>query len=489
MSVDGSSQSSFRDFVDGLSSPACYVTGNRIIMNRAARELLGFQSQDQEYELDDWFTSVFGDFADHARSLYALQRSLGLSQPITLPVTNPNGGRFWAQVSFQVSGAEEVWFITDMGSGVHTWNRLRGAEARWQALVEGLPGWVTQVAPDGTITWISHTPDGRPREEVVGHNVLESLRLKHFEQAEQLLSELLRDPHPVRLETDEVLPDGRHVFHEHHLGPLLDGNRCIGFVVHSVDVTERHQREQLMREQEWQLMQARKMEALGRMAGGVAHDLNNLLAVISGNLQLLAAVAGSDDRVQESLQELQEAVGEATHLIKNLLALSRGQKLNPVVADLGEVLRSLTRLLRSQVGRGVTLAVEVETNVPKVVVDVSQMIQVITNLVLNARDAVGQRGEIKVSLERLDLETDMPTGQGVVPVGTYAVVHVADTGCGMDQETQEHLFEPFYTTKKEGTGLGLAVVYSVVQQSGGYIWFETELGKGTTFHVALPAAE
>ncbi|MCX8033616.1 MAG: ATP-binding protein [Thermoleophilia bacterium] len=477
-----------RPFVDGLSTAACYVKDNRVVMNAAARELLGLSSTD-ELALDEWFNRTYGNLSEHARMLYSLHRSLGLSQPITLPATNGAGRQFWLQLSFHTSGEGEVWFLSDIGLGMERWSRLTDAEARWQALVESLPGWVTQVDLDGTIKWISRAPDGRSPSQVLGHNIAEFLRLKGHGDAVQLFSELVSNPRTVSIETDEMLPDGRHVYHEHYVGPLMDQEKCVGFVVHSVDVTERHRREQQLREQQFQLFQARKMEALGRMAGGVAHDLNNLLAVISGNLELLAKEVVGTQSAADGIADMRRAVAEATELVRALLAMSRGQKLNRVQVDLAELLRRLERLLRSQIGPNVSLVLEISPDVPTVVADISQLSQVVTNLVLNARDAMPEGGALRIAAQRLVLDSELATGQGIVPLGIYALLHVIDTGCGMDREVQEHLFEPFFSTKKHGTGLGLAVVYSIVQQSGGYIWFETEVGKGTAFHVALPAVE
>lgn len=475
-------------FVGSLPTPAVYVRENNVVMNRAARALLGY-TDEEVATTEQWFSALYGQVAPDVRSIYTGRNPLAHSQPMTLPVRHAEGHRLWIQFSTHFAGNEQVWLLNDVTEQLETWNRLHAAEARWQALVESLPGWVTQVALDGTIEWISHTPDGRPASEVVGHSVVEFLRLSHGGDAERILEEIAARPRPSTLETDEVLPDGRHRFYEHHVGPLMEGARCAGFVVHSVDVTERHRRQELLRERELQLLQARKMEALGRMAGGVAHDLNNLLTVIQGGLDLATEDMPSNHPVRSELVDMQQAATQAADLVRELLAMSRGQPLEPIRTDFNQILGRLGRVLQSQLPATITLTVELTPDPPAVMVDVGQMSQVVTNLVLNARDAMPEGGRVHIFTERMDLETDLATTECVIPAGTYAVLHVEDGGVGIDAEARSHLFEPFFTTKAEGrgTGLGLAVVYDIVQQSAGYIWLDTEPGRGTTFHVALPA--
>jgi two-component system, cell cycle sensor histidine kinase and response regulator CckA len=255
-------------------------------------------------------------------------------------------------------------------------------------------------------------------------------------------------------------------------------------------VRVREQGEAALRALEHELAQARKLEAVGRLAGGVAHDLNNLLSPILGNAALALEALGPDDPAREPLQDILEAAERARRVTQRLLAFGRKQRLAPEPLDVSEVVSGLRPLLGDLAGGGIPVALEVAAGLPAVRADRSQLELVLLNLVANARDAMPGGGRLGISAAAEALDPAAARFLGVAP-GRYVVVAVSDTGVGMDDATRVRLFEPFFTTKPpgKGTGLGLASVHGIVQQHGGAVAVRTAPGEGATFRVLLPVAE
>jgi two-component system cell cycle sensor histidine kinase/response regulator CckA len=249
------------------------------------------------------------------------------------------------------------------------------------------------------------------------------------------------------------------------------------------DITDRRQLEE-------QLRQAQKMDAVGRLAGGVAHDFNNLLMVINGYTEVLLEQLEKDSDMHSKVQSIQQAADRAATLTRQLLAFSRKQLLELKVVDVNTVVGDMERLLRPLIGENIELVTRLSTQTGRTRADAGQLEQVIMNLVVNAKDSMPEGG-------KLTLQTaDVAVGQNYshhrfIQPGRYAVISVADTGHGMDKETQSRIFEPFFTTKEKGkgTGLGLSTVYGIVKQSGGYVFAQSEVGAGTIFYVYLPRVE
>jgi len=242
---------------------------------------------------------------------------------------------------------------------------------------------------------------------------------------------------------------------------------------------------------EGQLRQAQKMEAVGRLAGGIAHDFNNLLTAILSYVDFLLVALGPDHPARDDAEEVRRAALKAADLTRQLLAFSRRQVLQPKLLDLNAIVIEMEKLLRRLIGEDVALRTELATGLGTVRADPSQLEQVIVNLAVNARDAMPHGGTLTLATAETDAEEVRGHGQATVEPGRYVMLRIRDTGQGMDAVTQARLFEPFFTTKEQGrgTGLGLATVYGIVKQSGGYIWVESELGRGTTFTVHLPRVE
>ena len=239
---------------------------------------------------------------------------------------------------------------------------------------------------------------------------------------------------------------------------------------------------------ESQLRQAQKMEAVGRLAGGVAHDFNNLLMVIKGHTELLLNVLQPSDQITRKIEQIDRSADRAAALTRQLLAFSRMQVLQPQLINMNTIVEEMGRLLPRLIGEDIELVIRTDENLGTIRADASQIEQVLMNLAVNARDAMANGGKLVIETLNCDLDHAFTASHPLMKPGHYVMLVVTDSGTGMDSETQAHIFEPFFTTKEKGkgTGLGLAMVYGIVKQSGGFIWVYSELGKGTSFKIYLP---
>jgi signal transduction histidine kinase/ActR/RegA family two-component response regulator len=257
-----------------------------------------------------------------------------------------------------------------------------------------------------------------------------------------------------------------------------------------LEIEDRLRAEESLRRSEAQLRQAAKMEAVGRLSGGVAHDFNNLLSVILSYTTSLMEELPAAHPMSEDLGEVLRAGQRAADLTRQLLAFSRRQPMELKVLSLNELVKSTGGLLQRLIGEDVELKMELEPQLGRVRVDPGQMVQVVMNLAVNARDAMPSGGRLSIRTANVDLE-DAQAAQLELPVGRYVLLRVSDTGTGMDEATLARLFEPFFTTKGpgSGTGLGLATIFGIVKQSGGAIRVQSQPGQGATFDVYIPRSE
>jgi two-component system cell cycle sensor histidine kinase/response regulator CckA len=276
--------------------------------------------------------------------------------------------------------------------------------------------------------------------------------------------------------------DGTLYEEEAVISPVRDpSGQVVNYVAVKRDVTD-------VRKMEEQLRHSQKMEAVGRLAGGVAHDFNNLLTAISGYCDLLLHRLPDYSGLRKDVEEIRKAGDRAAALTRQLLAFSRRQVLQPKVLDLNEVVANLGHMLRRLIGEDIELSLELSPDLGQVKADPGQIEQVIANLAVNARDAMPDGGRITVTTANVDLSPAYAAAHPPVAPGPHVLLSIKDTGHGMDDETQAHLFEPFFTTqeKGKGTGLGLATVYGIVQQSGGHIRVNSAPGSGSVFRIYLP---
>ncbi len=257
------------------------------------------------------------------------------------------------------------------------------------------------------------------------------------------------------------------------------GRRAFLVLIH--DVTERTRYEEALR-------QSMKMEAVGRLAGGVAHDFNNMLTIILGYCNLTLDQLPGADPLRSNIEGIRKAAERAALLTRQMLAFSRRQVLQPRILDLNEIITDISKMIRRLIGENIELVISPDRTLHRVKADPSQIEQILMNLIVNSRDAMPDGGRIVIETRNVELDENYTRRHAASHPGGYAMIAVTDNGMGMDAKTTQLIFEPFFTTKTtdQGTGLGLATVYGIVKQSGGNIWVYSEPGQGTTFKIYLP---
>ena len=266
--------------------------------------------------------------------------------------------------------------------------------------------------------------------------------------------------------------------------PVQLNDKVIGIGIIVSEVTEQRQLEE-------QLRQSQKMEAIGRLAGGVAHDFNNVLTIINGYSDILVSLFPPKDSRTELLRQIRKAGERAAGLTRQLLAFSRKDIAAPTLLSLNEIVRNIEKMLGRLLGEDIEVRTDLQPDLGLIRADPCQMEQVLFNLAANARDAMPQGGRLTIETRRATLDALELLGQSDTDTRPGVLLVVKDTGCGMDEATRSRIFEPFFTTKDvgKGTGLGLATVHGIIKQSGGHITFASEPGVGTTFRIFLPGAE
>jgi len=364
---------------------------------------------------------------------------------------------------------------------------LRESEERYRTLVEGVRDIIFALSPEGTIASLNpafETITGWRREEWVRQPFERLVHPEDLPLALELLGRVVRGELRPASQFRVRTAKGEYRVGEFSATPQLHEGRLVGILGIGRDVTERVQLEQ-------QLRQAQKMEAVGRLAGGIAHDFNNILTAITGYADLLLEDLGATDPRRQDADEIHKAADRAAGLTRQLLAFSRQQVLQPTVLEVNKLVSDLEKMLRRLLGEDVQLATRLAPTTGRVKVDPGQLEQVIMNLAVNARDAMPNGGKLTLETGNVDLDEAYAADHYPARAGPFVLLAVSDTGTGMSEETQAHMFEPFFTTKEKGkgTGLGLATVYGIIKQSGGFIWVYSEVGRGTTFKLYLPRVE
>lgn len=372
--------------------------------------------------------------------------------------------------------------------------KLLESEQRFRTLIENSADMITVIGTNGSVLYQSPAVERimgyAPSDWAGGKNSLAAVHpddqptlLKSFRELEQQQGAIKQVTFRFRNNFN-----GNWHYIEATLQNLLDLPAVQGIIVNARDVTDRYISEAELHKREAELRQAQKMEAVGRLAGGIAHDFNNLLTAILGYSDLVMLALDERDSLREDVAEIRMAADRAAVLTRQLLAFSRKQVLQPKLLDLNEVLEDMRKLLLRLIGEDIQL-LTLKSSSPLIVeADPGQLEQVIVNLAVNARDAIPNGGQLKLSLSNTVLTTEYAEQDPEVKSGNYAVLSVTDNGYGMSNEVKNRLFEPFFTTKEpgRGTGLGLSTVYGIVKQSGGHIEVQSQLGAGTTFNIYLP---
>jgi two-component system, cell cycle sensor histidine kinase and response regulator CckA len=329
---------------------------------------------------------------------------------------------------------------------------------------------------------------GYSRDEILQMRISDVVPRHYLDQIHTRLKEKLADHSLTIYECEAIRKDGSRVPIEVSSRLIYENGVPVAVQGSARDITERKRAEEALRASQLQLQQSQKLEAIGQLAGGVAHDFNNMLTAIMGYTDLSLRRVGLENPIRRNLEETKKAAERAASLVRQLLAFSRKQILEPKVLDLNEVVKDMQKMLTRLIGENIKLATRLETDLGSVKADPCQVEQIIVNLVVNARDAMPRGGRVTIETANISLDAQTAAKHVAVIPGEYVMLAVSDTGNGMDQETQARIFEPFFTTKEvgKGTGLGLSTVYGIVKQSGGNIWVYSEPGFGTVFKVYLP---
>jgi signal transduction histidine kinase/ActR/RegA family two-component response regulator len=423
---------------------------------------------------------VFGAVTLYLLQRFVVSRVAALSDNITEIGTSGNLG---ARV--RVSGHDELAYLGESINGMledieRVQNERQEGRARLAVMVEKIPA----------VLWTANTKLEITSAMGAG---LEALGLRDRAPAGLPISAFFEtnDPESPAISAHRAALAGESAAFDitwkdrrfdAHVQPLRDAEGFNqGAIGVALDVTDRERLTD-------QLRQAQKMQAIGELAGGVAHDFNNLLMVVKGHAQLLIDRIPETSPLRGSVQQVEKAADRAAALTRQLLAFSRKQVLQPRVLDMNDVVAGMIKMFSRVIGENIEMAFLPGGNLARVKADPAQIEQVLLNLVVNARDAMPDGGRLTIETSNVVLDRGYAATHTSVEPGSYVMLCVTDTGCGMDETTKSRIFEPFFTTKGpgKGTGLGLATVYGVVKQSGGYIYVYSEVGHGTTFKIYLP---
>ncbi|MCK6460683.1 MAG: PAS domain S-box protein [Planctomycetes bacterium] len=474
-------EASLRDLLDhaGIGMVALDLEGRILRSNEAFRRIAGC-SEEQLTGLDPLalvhpddrarVREVLCDFAAGSRDRWRLERRL----------VRPDGTIRWARVSATLARDSRILaLVEDVTDRHESDGALRQAEEICSSVTGSSPDYIMILDLDGRIRFINRTVPDLTVEGVTGRKVFEFMPERYWPAVRACFDQVIRTRRESSYEVEYLAADGKtHIFVT-RVWPVQREDQVTALTQCATDVTAQRLLER-------QLIHAQKMESIGRLAGGIAHDLNNQLSIILGSAELAQRGTGPAPAVAAELNRIESAAERAAALTHQLLAFGRKQVLHTRLLNLNSLVASVHDMVDRILGEGIQLRLKLG-RVGQVRVDPVQIEQVLLNLVINACDAMPNGGNLVITTEEIHL----PEAHVALPPGRYALLRVADTGIGMDKETLARAFEPFFTTKEvgKGTGLGLAVAHGIVTQSGGHIEAESEPGAGATFRIYLPVVE
>ncbi len=465
-------------------------TESRLYISPQIEKMFGFPLSEWFTNPQLWFKQIYPD--DRKRVLDDFYRS------------HKNGKPFRSEYRFISRDGRIVWvrdegivvrdkdgtprfiqgFMYDISELLEAKEAIQESEAKFQSIFEGMAVGIALVNADGRIMESNRAFQkmlGYRGEELFNRSMKELVHPDDTIQDLDLQKQLLNGTKDhYQIERRYFRKDGETVWGR--LSVSLGQGLREKHTIHMIeDITG-------WKQLEMQFLQSQKMETVGRLAGGIAHDLNNLFTVLVGYSQLALLEMGGDHPLRSNLEEIKRTVDRAAELTQRLLAISRRQTMNMKVFNLNGLLQGLEKMLIRIIREDIELILRLSDDLGEVKTDPGQMEQAILNLVVNARDAMHRGGKLVIETRNVELdETYVRSHFDVIP-GHYVLLSVTDTGCGMSPEVKEKIFDPFFTTKSEGkgTGLGLSTVYGIVKQSGGYVWVYSEPQQGTTFKIYLP---
>ena len=388
-----------------------------------------------------------------------------------------------------------VSFLSDVAYEITTRKQAEGEREQLAAAIAQTSDIVMITDPEGVIQYVNPAfvrITGYSQQEALGRS---PRLLKSGEQDQEFYREMWGTISAGRSWQGRIInkrQDGDLYIEEAHISPVLDKSGAIcNYVAIKTDITDHLKLYEEKANLEKQMREAQKMESIGRLAGGVAHDFNNMLTVISGYTTIVSEQMEEHDPLRQDLEQVQDAAMRARDLTRQLLAFARRQTVSPQVIDLNEVLAKSHKMLGRLIGEDIDLKMIPCENVWPLKLDPAQIDQIIANLAVNARDAINGVGRVSIETHNIVLDKEFCSNHLNLQPGEYVLLSFSDTGMGMDRETLDKIFEPFFTTKKvgEGTGLGLSTVYGIVRQAGGLVDVHSEPDRGTTFKLYLPRCD
>lgn len=483
------SQERYRHLLD-TANEGVLITNADLKITYVNQQLLQMLGLTREEVLGESVLILLEDTSEVEQRLQ--QRIKGVKEQFDFQLRRKDGSLLWVIVNSSPIQDEDGNFagvlsmMTDISQRKNAEEKLVQSEARYRLLFDNNPHpmWVFD-------------------KETLGFLEVNDAAIHHYGYSrEEFLSKTIKEIRPVEdvpilmqfLSSNELKFKFTGSWrHQKKDGTIIEVevtthdftfNKRPARLVLAQDVTEKRNLEQ-------QLRQSQKMEAIGRLAGGISHDFNNMLTAIKGYSDLALRQLTSKDPLRYNIEEIIKASDRSTDLTRQLLAFSRKQILEPKIIDLNLIIMELEKMLERLIGEDIKLSTVLEESIGSVRADPGQIEQVIMNLVVNARDAMPDGGNLIVETKNVYLDEDYASCHIAVVPGNYVMLAVSDTGIGMDAETQSHIFEPFFTTKEmgKGTGLGLSTVYGIVKQSEGNLWVYSELGHGTSFKIYFPHVE
>ncbi len=463
--------------------------GRRIYNSLSYQRVLGYSPE--ELQSSSSLEQIHPEDLERVKQAGEEARRTGIGQTIEYRIRHKDGT--WlvfestASVIRNNTGVAEKLVIVnrDISERIRAVEALRRSESSFRAVVENAPYGIYRADSKGRFLQVNpalRNMLGYANSEELTGVTLETGVFRNPTEF-QRVNELLANVDDFKdLEVEWKKKDGASLTVRCSGRKVEDeGKDSVYFEVFAEDITEK-------RILERQLRMAAKMEAVGRLSGGIAHDFNNLLGVIIGYAQVLKRSLGKDSPLFEHAEEVEKAGQRAASLTRQLLAFSRQQILTPTVLDLNALVTDMEKMLPRLIGEDIAVTTVLTPELGTVKADRGQIEQILMNLAVNARDAMPEGGKLGIETGNREFDVQYQRQHAGAKVGSYVMLSVTDSGSGMDAETQAHIFEPFFTTKElgKGTGLGLSMVYGVVKQSNGYIWVDSEIGKGSSFQIYLP---
>ena len=467
------------------------IEGNRIFNSAAYEKVLGYSPA--ELKSSSSLAQIHPDDVEKVKKAADDARHTGIGLPLEYRIRHKDGT--WrdlestASVIRNAQGEPEKLVVVnrDISDRKRSAEALQRSEASFRGVVEDAPYGIYRASLAGRLILANPALEkmlGYSREELL-HADLPTDIFRFPSEHEKFNQTVVHEQYFKDVELEWKRKDGTPITVRCSGWPVRDETGPVAYIeVFAEDVTER-------RVLERQLRMAQKMEAVGRLSGGIAHDFNNLLGVIIGYSQVLKRSLGPTSPSFEHAEEIEKASQRAVSLTRQLLAFSRQQVLDPSILNLNTLVSDMEKMLPRLIGEDIVLNFALEPALGQVKADPGQIEQVIMNLAVNSRDAMPNGGKLTIETANVELDLAYTRQHPGSRIGQYVMLAVTDTGTGIDPEIQSQIFEPFFTTKErdKGTGLGLATVYGVVKQSGGYIAVDSEQGQGARFSVYLPRVE